>query len=149
MMTIIEFKLAVAAGTVLVPWAILTQTSVLGELSLSWMVAGLIRVLLTALLMSIGVPLFETLAFPGGSPALGGRDPTIYEAVSVMVGAVVFATLAWVLPSRAASIGGRGMALAIGGETLVAGGMAGMGMASYASHAGSGAIRGVSQMLRR
>jgi type IV secretory pathway TrbL component len=149
MMTIIEMKLAIAVGTVLVPWAILTQTAVLGELSLSWMAAGLVRVLLTAALMSIGVPLFETLAFPGGSPATGGADPTIYQALVVALAALVFAILTWVLPSRAAAIGGRGMALAISGDSLVTGGMAGVSMARYAWHAGAGAIRGASQMLQR
>ena len=46
-MTIIDIKLAIASGAVLFPWCILTQTSVLGELSLSWITAGLVRVLLT------------------------------------------------------------------------------------------------------
>jgi type IV secretion system protein TrbL len=88
MMTIIEFKLAVAAATVLIPWAVLTQTAVLGELALSWLVAGLVRVMLTAIMMSIGVPLFELFAFPGGSPAAGGADPTIYQAIVMAMGAL-------------------------------------------------------------
>jgi type IV secretion system protein TrbL len=149
MMTIIEFKLAVAVGTVLIPWAVLGPTAVLGELALSWLAAGLVRVMLTAVMMSIGVPLFETLVFPGGSPRFGGADPTVYQMMVVAVAAVVFAVLAWVVPSRAAAIGGRGMALAIGGESLVGGAMAGIGMARFTYNAGSGAIRGVSQLLQR
>jgi type IV secretion system protein TrbL len=146
MMTIIEFKLAVATATVLIPWAVLTQTAVFGELALSWLAAGLVRVMLTAIMMSIGVPLFELFAFPGGSPASGGSDPTIYQAIAMSMGALVFAVLAWVLPSRAAAIGGRGMALAIGGDSLVAGGMAGYAIASRAV---GGAIRGTSRLLGR
>jgi type IV secretory pathway TrbL component len=149
MATIIEMKLAIATAAVLVPWAVLGQTAVLGELSLSWLVAGLVRVLLTAALMSIGVPLFSLLAFPGGSPLFGGPDPRIYQAIVCAVGAVIFAALAWVLPSRAASIGGRGMALAIGGDVFIGGGLAGVSMVRSAYHTGSAVVRGVSSMLRR
>jgi type IV secretion system protein TrbL len=145
-MTLIEFKLAVATATVLIPWAVLNPTSVLGELSLSWLVGGLVRVLLTAALMSIGAPIFETLVFPGGSPRFGGTDPTNYQAMVVVVASLVFAILVWVLPSRAAAIGGRGMALALGGETLVGGAMAGYAIASRVA---GGAIRGTSQLLGR
>lgn len=141
MMTLIEMKLAIATSAVLIPWAILTQTAVLGELSLSWLAAGLVRVLMTATLMSIGVPLFEVLAIPPG------RDPRLAEGITMAVAAFVFAALAWVLPSRAASIGGRGMALALGGEIIVGAGMAGLSGARYAYHSGQAVVRGVSQMM--
>src|SRR5262245_10956153 len=74
-MTLLDIKLAIAAGAVLFPWCVLTQTSVLGELSLSWITAGLVRVLLTSLLMSIGLPLFEMVNL-GVAPRAGGADPT-------------------------------------------------------------------------
>jgi type IV secretory pathway TrbL component len=141
MMTLIEMKLAIATGAVLIPWAILTQTAVLGELSLSWLAAGLVRVLMTATLMAIGIPLFEFLAVPPG------RDPKWVEGVVMAVAAIVFMGLAWVLPSRAASIGGRGMALALGGEVVVHAGLAGFSAARYAYHSGHAVVRGVSQML--
>lgn len=147
LMTLIEVKLAIATSAVLVPWAILTHTAALGELSLSWLTAGLVRVLMTALLMAIGVPLFEFFAFPGGSPAMGGRDPKLSEGIVMALAALVFAGLAWVLPSRAASIGGRGMALALGGDVVIGAGMAGVSAARYAYHSGQAAVRGVSQML--
>jgi type IV secretory pathway TrbL component len=147
LMTLIEMKLAIATSAVLLPWAILTQTAVLGELSLSWLTAGLVRVLMTAALMAIGIPLFEFLAFPGGSPASGGRDPKLAEGIVMALAALAFAGLAWVLPARAASIGGRGMALALGSDVVIGAGLAGVSGARYAYHSGQAAIRGISQMI--
>jgi type IV secretory pathway TrbL component len=144
-------KLAIATGSILIPWGVLTQTASLGELSLSWMTAGLVRVLLTALLMSIGVPLFEMMTL-AVSPRTGGPDPKIYGAVVLAVTALAFMALVWVLPNRAAAIGGRGMALALGGDVLIGGGMAAWSAAGagarYATAAGAGVIRGSSQMVQ-
>jgi type IV secretory pathway TrbL component len=154
-MTIIDIKLAIASGAVLFPWCILTQTAILGELSLSWITAGLVRVLLTSLLMSIGQPLFE-MANLAVAPRAGGADPKFYGAAVLAVVAFVFMVLSWVLPNRAAAIGGRGMALALSGDALVSGAMVGWSATGstvrYASAAATGAIRGSSalvQSLRR
>jgi type IV secretory pathway TrbL component len=76
-MTIIDIKLAIASGAVLFPWCVLTQTAVLGELSLSWITAGLVRTLLTSLMMSIGMPLFE-MANLGVMPSAGTADPKFH-----------------------------------------------------------------------
>jgi type IV secretion system protein TrbL len=150
-MTIIDIKLAIASGAVLFPWCVLTQTAILGELSLSWITAGLVRVLLTTLLMGIGMPLFE-MANLQVAPRTGGADPTFYGAAVLAVLAFVFAVLSWVLPNRAAAIGGRGMALALSGDALVGGAMAGWSAAGatvrYATAAGSGVIRGSSALVR-
>jgi type IV secretory pathway TrbL component len=150
-MTIIDIKLAIAAGTVLFPWAILTQTAVLGELALSWITAGLVRVLLTALLMSIGFPLFETATL-NVAPRFGGPDPKFYGATVLALVAFVFMVLAWVLPNRAAAMAGRGMALALSGDALVGGAMTGWSAAGATVSYASAAIRGSSalvQSLRR
>lgn len=146
-MTLIETKLAIATSAVLVPWGVMTQTAFLGELSLSWLTACFVRVLLTATLMAIAFPLFELVTFPGGNPADGGSDPRIYQAVVAAITAIVFAILAWVIPNRAASIGGRGMALALGGDVLLHGGVAGVSGARYAVASGQAVVRGVSHML--
>jgi len=151
MMALIDIKLSIAAGAVLFPWCVLTHTSILGELSLSWITAGLVRVLLTALLMSIGVPLFE-LANLQVAPRAGGADPTFYGAVTLAVAAFVFMVLAWVLPNRAAAMGGRGMALALGGDALVGGAMATWSAVGSTASYGTAAVRGISplvQSLRR
>jgi type IV secretion system protein TrbL len=150
-MTLIDIKLAIAAGAVLFPWCVLSHTSILGELALSWITAGLVRVLLTSLIMSIGLPLFE-MANLAVTPRTGGADPTFYGATVLALVAFVFAVLAWVLPNRAAMMAGRGMALALGGEALIGGAMAGVSAVGATVRYGAAAIRGTSalvQSLRR
>jgi type IV secretory pathway TrbL component len=146
-MTLLDIKLAIASGAVLFPWCVLTQTSVLGELSLSWITAGLVRVLLTSLLMSIGVPLFQMVNL-GVSPRTGGADPTFYGGAVVAIVAFVYMALVWVLPNRAAAMGGRGMALALGSDVLIGAGMAGWSAVNATAQAGAAAIRGTSAMVQ-
>jgi type IV secretion system protein TrbL len=113
--TIIEFYFAVMCAAVLFPWGALSHTAFLCEFVVSWVTAGLIRVLLTVGIMAISIPLFEGLRYtvtPGG-------DPTIYSALIYAATAGVFAILAWVLPNRAAAVGGRGMALGLTGGVLL------------------------------
>jgi type IV secretion system protein TrbL len=141
LVALIEMKLAIATGGVLIPWGVLTQTSFIGELSIAWLVAGLVRILVTAVMVGIAKPLFELLALP--LPTLFGPDPTAFQSISLAVGALFFAVLAWVVPNRAAGIGGRGMALALTGESFVAGGFMGY---RYATQLTGGAIRGVSRL---
>jgi type IV secretion system protein TrbL len=144
LMALIEFKMALATSAVLLPWAVFTHTAFVGELSISWLVAGLIRILVTGVLMGVATPLFELLVLP--PPTLLGPDPTVFQAMSLGIAAFVFAVLAWVVPSRAAGIGGRGMALALTGEHLVGGGMAGIAGVRYLRSIGGGAIRGASRL---
>jgi type IV secretion system protein TrbL len=146
-MTIIDIKLAIASGAVLFPWCILTQTATLGELSLSWITAGLVRVLLTSLLMGIGQPLFE-MANLAVTPRTGGADPKFYGATVLAVTALVFMVLSWVLPNRAAAIGGRGMALALSGEALVGGAMAGWSAAGATVRYTTAVVRGTSELMQ-
>jgi type IV secretion system protein TrbL len=146
-MTIVDIKLAIASGAVLFPWCVLTHTAILGELSLSWITAGLVRTLLTALLMGIGMPLFQ-MANLAVTPRAGGADPTFYAAGTLAVVAFVFAVLAWVLPNRAAAIGGRGMALALSGDALVGGAMFGWSAAGATVHYTTAAVRGTSELVQ-
>jgi type IV secretion system protein TrbL len=77
MMAIIEFKLALATAAVLLPWAVFTHTAFIGELSISWMVAGLVRILVTGLLMGVAQPLFALLTVP--TPTWAGPDPSAFH----------------------------------------------------------------------
>jgi len=146
MMTIIEYNLAVMAGTVLIPWGVLAPTAFFSEFSIGWITGGLVRVLVTVAMLGIAQPLFD-----GVTPNMtGGGDPTWYSSAVMAVSAAVFAILSWVIPSRAAAIAGRGISLAIHGGTVLAG-----GGAVVAAAAGplrgvllvQQAIRGVSQLL--
>lgn len=143
--TIVEFHMAVMAGAVLIPWGALSATAFLSEFAISWIIAGLIRVLLTAAILSIAIPLFSTLALtttPGG-------DPTLYSAMVFAATAFIFAILAWQVPARAAAIGGRGMALGLTGGILLP--SSGVRAAQTAGRAvatmGGSAITGASRLL--
>ena len=137
-MTIIEFQFSVMIGMVLFPWGILAQTAFLSEFALSWIIAGLIRVFLTVAIMSLAVPVGARrwiLAIRKGG------DPTPYSALIFALIAIVFAFLAWHLPKRAAQVGGKGMALAMGGELLAQGAMTAVtgGRAALSGAGGGGA----------
>jgi hypothetical protein len=144
LMTLIEFKLALATSAVLLPWAVFSHTAFVGELAISWLVAGLVRILVTGIITGIATTLFSILTVP--VPTVTGPDPTVFQGLSLAAGAFVFAVLAWVVPSRAAAIGGRGMALALTGEHLVSGGLVGLSGARYLQQIGGGAIHGVSRL---
>lgn len=143
--TIIEFHIAVMTGAVLIPWGALSHTAFLCEFSIAFITAGLIRILLTAGIMSIGIPLFSTLALtttPGG-------DPTLYSAMVFALTAGIFAILAWQIPSRAAGVGGRGMALGLTGGVLLphSGVRAAMTAGGALVGVGGQAVRGASRLV--
>jgi P-type conjugative transfer protein TrbL len=143
MMAMIEFKLAVATGTVLIPWGIVAQTASLGELSLSWLVAGLVRVLMITIIGGIALPLFDALALP--LPGVTG-DPSVAQTMTLPIAALFFAVLAWVVPNRAAGFAGRGMALALTGEHVMGGSMTAMAGIRASARLAGGAIRGTSRL---
>jgi P-type conjugative transfer protein TrbL len=117
MATIIEFNLAVLVGTVLVPWGVLQPTAFFTEFAIGWITGGLVRVLTTAAMVGIALPLFAQV-----QPNLtGGGDPTYFGALIAGLTSLVFAILAWIIPARAAAIAGRGVSLAVHGGTIVSG----------------------------
>jgi type IV secretion system protein TrbL len=137
MIALIEFRYAAMLSAVLVPWAVLTQTAFFGELSVAWVVGGLIRMLIMAGLMGITITLFDV------AKLVPGQDPGISEALIMAVVALVFGGLSLVIPKRASTVGARGMALALGaGEVF-------MPFWRYAPTVTGSAIRGVSQLASR
>jgi type IV secretory pathway TrbL component len=118
MMTLIEYDLAVMVAMVLIPFGVLQPTAFFTEFSIGWVTGGLVRILVTAGIIGIALPLFDLVRFTTTS----GGDPTFYSAVVCALTAVIFAILSWVIPGRAAAIAGRGVSLALHAGTLVAGG---------------------------
>ena len=128
MMTIIEFHLAVMAATVLLPWGGLPPTAFFAEFSIGWVTGGLVRILLTAAMVGIALPLFASIKVTTIGP-----DPTLYTALLAGLSAGVFLVLSWVIPARAAAIAGRGVSLALHGGTIVsAAASGGRGVAAVA-----------------
>jgi len=139
-LTLIEFYLAVMVTTVLLPFGIWTPTAFFAEFTIGWVTGGLVRMLVTAAIMGIALPLFNLARFPAN-----GGDPTADTALTVGLATALFALLAWVIPGRAAAIAGRGVSLALHAGTVVSG-AAGAGRAVLATRA---AIRGASSLLQR
>jgi len=108
LIALFEFRFAAMVSAVLVPWGVLTQTAFFAELSVAWVVGGLIRMLITSALVGITITLFD-LQF-----LVPGQDPGISEALLMALVAGFFAAVSVVIPKRAAAIGARGMALALG-----------------------------------
>src|SRR2546428_206206 len=117
MMTFIEFYLAVMVSVILLPWGVLQPTSFFAEFSIGWIMGGLVRVLITAALVGLAVPMITNLKL---NPSSGG-DPTLYSAVLLSLASGVLAIISWVVPARAAAIAGRGVSLALHGGTILAG----------------------------
>ena len=144
MMVIIEFNLAVLVATVLLPWAVFPALSFYADFVVAWLTGALVRVLLTAATVSIGLPLFRNLQFTLSS----GGDPTFYSGLLVGGTAVLFAVLAWVLPSRAAAIAGRGVSLGLTGSDAIAGAATGARFATLGVRLPLAAYRAVSPILK-
>jgi type IV secretion system protein TrbL len=135
---LVEFYLAILAATILLPWGILAPTAFLGETAIAWVAGLCVRIFITTALLGIAIPLFDVLA--RATPA--GVDPSIVQAFTTAVGAVIFATLTYAIPARAAGIAGRGTSLALTGSTVAS------GVASVV-HVARSVIRGASQLLNR
>ena len=64
-------RLAALIATVLLPWAVFPALAFYGDFVVAWLTGALVRVLLTAAMVSIGLPLFQGLKFTlssGGDP---------------------------------------------------------------------------------
>ncbi len=144
MMVIIEFNLAALVATVLLPWAVFPALAFYGDFVVAWLTGAMVRVLLTAAMVSLGLPLFQGLKFTLSS----GGDPTFYSGLLVGGTAVMFAILSWVLPSRAAAIAGRGVSLGLTGSDVVAGAATGARFATLGVRLPLAAFRTVSPLLK-
>ena len=115
--TLIEFKLTTLAGFVLVPFGLFGKTAFLAERVLGNVVSSGVKVLVLAVIVGIGSTLFSQ--FTGG---FGARQPTVEEAMSIVLAALSLLAL---------GIFGPGIAngLISGGPQLSAGAAVGTGLA--------------------
>jgi type IV secretion system protein TrbL len=141
MMVIIEYYLAIMCAAVLVPWGVLGATAFFTEFSIGWITGGLVRMLVTTVMVGIATPVLENASIK----TTAGNDPTWYGGILIAVVSLVYAILSWVIPGRAAHIAGRGVSLALhAGTVLATAAGPGRGVLMVTS-----AIRGVSQLMRR
>ncbi|ODT76194.1 MAG: P-type conjugative transfer protein TrbL [Pelagibacterium sp. SCN 64-44] len=116
--TLIEFKLTVLAGFVLIPFALFGKTSFLAEKVLGNIVASGVKILVLAVIVGIGTGLFDAFIID-----FGDNQPTIEQAMSVVLAALAMLGL---------GIFGPGIAtgLVSGAPQLGAGAVAGTGIAA-------------------
>ncbi|HWV51667.1 P-type conjugative transfer protein TrbL [Pseudorhodoplanes sp.] len=128
--TLIEFKLTTLAGFVLIPFALFNKTSFLAEKVLGNVVASGVKVLVLAVIVGIGTTLFDQF-----TQGFAGNQPTLEDALAIMLGALslfglgIFGpSIATGLVSGAPQLGAgaaAGTALAVGGLGVAAGAGAG------------------------
>lgn len=148
---IIEFKLTVLAGFVLVPFALFGQTAFLAERVLGNVISSGIKLMVLAIVIGIGATLFGTLIRPAGEITLTQAASCILAAIAVFGLAVFVPAIAAGLISGAPQLGaGAAVATtaALGG-TAVAGGLAMSGGARLTGRAAGGSIKAAASLTGR
>ena len=140
---LVEFYLALMCGNVLIGWGFWRLTAHFAEFSLGWITGSLIRTLVSCIMIGIAVPLFQQIRTPPTST--GALDVLTYiQMAQPVIGSLIFAVLAWVLPARTARMAGAAT-LGLTGSTVAS---AAMTITRFGTMS-AGAIRGTSAMLRR
>ena len=147
--TLIEFKLTTLAGFVLIPFGLFGKTAFAAERVLGNVISSGVKVLVLAVIVGIGSTLFSQ--FTAG---FGGNQPTIEDAMSMVLAALALLGLGIFGPGIANGIVSGGPQLGAGaaaGTALFAGGaaagaiagtrMAGGAVASAASNVAQGTAR--------
>jgi type IV secretion system protein TrbL len=145
--TVLEYKLTTLAGFVLVPFALWNKTSFLAERVLGNVVSSGIKVMVLAVIVGIGSTLFGTF-----TSAAQGQEPSLAEAMSLVLGAITLLGLGIFGPAIATGLVsgapqlGAGAAIgtvgAAAGAMLLTGGAA-MGGARLLGAAGAGGLAAV------
>jgi type IV secretion system protein TrbL len=133
---LIEFKLTALAGFVLVPFALWSKTAFLAERVLGNVISSGIKVLVLAVIVGIGTGIFgQFMAPPGG-------DPTIDQALAIMLASLALFGLGIFGPGIATGLVSGGPQLGAGaaaGTLLTSGAVA---MAAGATAAGGARLIG-------
>ena len=140
--TLIEFKLTTLAGFVLIPFGLFGKTAFAAERVLGNVISSGVKVLVLAIIVGIGSTLFSQ--FTAG---FGGNQPTIDNAMALVLGALSLLGLGIFGPGIANGIVSGGPQLGAGaavGTGLAAGGaiVAGAGLAAGGAGLAGGALVG-------
>src|ERR1700676_1078115 len=140
--TLIEFKLTTLAGFVLIPFGLFGKTAFAAERVLGNVISSGVKVLVLAVIVGIGSTLFSQ--FTAG---FGGNQPTIEDAMSMVLAALALLGLGIFGPGIANGIVSGGPQLGAGaavGTGLAAGGIVAAGVAGAGMGAGAagGALAG-------
>ena len=143
--TLIEFKLTTLAGFVLIPFGLFGKTAFAAERVLGNVISSGVKVLVLAVIVGIGSTLFSQ--FTAG---FGGNQPTIEDAMSMVLAALSLLGLGIFGPGIANGIVSGGPQLGAGaavGTGLAAGGVvaAGVAGAGLAAGAAGGPLAGAAR----
>ena len=125
--TLIEFKLTTLAGFVLIPFGLFGKTAFAAERVLGNVISSGVKVLVLAVIVGIGSSLFSQF-----TPGFGGNQPTIEDAMSMVLAALSLLGLGIFGPGIANGIVSGGPQLGAGaavGTSLAAGGVVAAGVA--------------------
>ena len=139
--TLIEFKLTTLAGFVLIPFGLFGKTAFAAERVLGNVISSGVKVMVLAVIVGIGSTLFSQ--FTAG---FGGNQPTIEDAMSLVLAALALLGLGIFGPGIANGIVSGGPQLGAGaavGTGLAAGGIVAAGAAG--ASLGAGAIAGAAR----
>src|SRR6266852_2715300 len=134
--TLIEFKLTTLAGFVLIPFGLFGKTAFAAERVLGNVISSGVKVLVLAVIVGIGSTLFSQ--FTAG---FGGNQPTIDNAMALVLGALSLLGLGIFGPGIANGIVSGGPQLGAGGAIVAGAGLA-AGGAGLAGGALVGGARG-------
>src|SRR5271157_4957789 len=143
--TLIEFKLTTLAGFVLIPFGLFGKTAFAAERVLGNVISSGVKVMVLAVIVGIGTTLFSQF-----TEGFGGNQPTIEDAMSMVLAALSLLGLGIFGPGIANGIVSGGPQLGAGaavGTGLAAGGLvaAGAGLAAGGAGLLSGAIAGTAR----
>lgn len=136
--TLIEFKLTTLCGFVLIPFGLFGKTAFMAERVLGNIISSGIKILVLAVIIGIGSTLFAEF-----SAAIGDAEPTIEDAMTIVLAALALLGLGIFGPGIASGIVSGGPQLGAGtaaGTALAAGGVLVGGAA--AARLGGGAVLG-------
>ena len=139
--TLIEFKLTTLAGFVLIPFGLFGKSAFAAERVLGNVISSGVKVMVLAVIVGIGSTLFAQ--FTAG---FGGNQPTIEDAMSLVLAALALLGLGIFGPGIANGIVSGGPQLGAGaavGTGLAAGGIVAAGAAG--ASLGAGAITGAAR----
>jgi len=145
--TLIEFKLTVLCGFVLIPFGLFGKTAFMAERVLGNVISSGIKVLVLAVIVGIGSTLFSEF-----TDAIGNAQPTIEDAMAIVLGALCLLGLGIFGPGIASGIVSGGPQLGAGaaaGTALAAGGVVAAGAAAggAALSAAGGALAGAGRTV--
>jgi type IV secretion system protein TrbL len=131
---LLEFKIVTLGGFVLLPFGIWSKSAFLAERPLGFVASSGLKILALAIVVSGARSVFAQL-----QPS---ADPDIYEALAILVAAILLAMLAVVIPNLAAALVTGGPALAAGSALTGALAVGGAAALSGAAVVGAGALGG-------